>query len=183
MSDSVDWDKALAGQGSGLPDIPVEGWYPIIVTSAEAVTSSTGKPMAKLYVKVTEGPSRDKGMYTNIVFDVESEKGMKWTLRKLSALGVSREWIKTAKPSVSAICKRLEGAEAEADITIKTWEGEKQNDINRLRPLDGIKEGVQAPVPTPPSGGGDVPAPPVPLDDDVSDAPPPIPSLGEDEPF
>lgn len=106
---------------------------------------------------------------------------MKFTLRKLRALGVTREYLRTHNPRPAQIAALVKGAEAEADIAISEYEGEATNEIKGFKALNvtGLG-GVSAPVPSPPvpdpaspprppMTADEVPAPPVP-------ATPPVPT-------
>jgi hypothetical protein len=200
MSDAMDWNKILDKQAAeGAANIPVEGKYPIIVIESEAIVAGSGNNMIKLRCRVTEGPYKDKDAWTNIVFALDSEVAMKFTLRKLRALGVTREYLRTHNPTTKQIAALLKGAEAEAEIGISEFEGEAQNEIKSFKSLHttGLG-GVSAPVPPvpsppvpdpaapprPPMTAEDVPPPPVPATPPV---PQPTPSdqsyVPSDEPF
>jgi hypothetical protein len=176
MSDHLDWNKILDEQAAeGAANIPVEGKYPIIVIESEAVKAGSGNWMMKLRCRVTEGPYKDKDAWTNIVLALGNDVAMKFTLRKLRALGVTREYLRTHNPSPGEIAVLLKGAEAEADIGISDFEGEATNEIKGFKSLRATgMGGVQAPVPTPPAPDPNMPPRPPMTAEDVP--PPPVPA-------
>jgi hypothetical protein len=182
MSDHLDWNAILDKQAEeGAANIPVEGKYPIIVIESDAERASSGNWMIKVRCRVTEGPYRDKDVWTRIVLALGNDVAMKFTLRKLRALGITREYLRTHNPSPSEIATMVKGAEAEADIAISEFEGEATNEIKSFRPLKPTgMGGVQAPVPTPPVPDPAAPPRPPMTAEDVP--PPPVPSIPQPEP-
>jgi hypothetical protein len=183
MSEHLDWNEILDKQAAeGAANISVEGKYPVIVIESDALRASSGNWMIKLRCRVTEGVFKDKDVWTNVVLATGNEVAMKFTLRKLKALGITREYLRTHNPTPSEIAAMVKGAEAVADIGISQFEGEATNEIKGFaaKGATGLG-GVQAPVPSPPvpdpaapprppMTADEVPPPPVP------EVPPPVPA-------
>lgn len=158
---SMDWDKILADVdeegGSGDFEVLPKNKYPVIVDECEATTASTGAKMLKLTLKVEGGPYNDRLLWTNIVFSVNNPKAMGFTLRKLSALGISREFIASNNPSLEQLAKMLPGQRAIADVTVKPYEGADTNDVKGFRSVEGNAAMPSMPKP---AGVPDIPIPP-----------------------
>lgn len=166
---SMNWDDILKQQEQdpGFAPVP-ESKYPVRVEKAEATKASTGADMIKLQLVIMGGPYDTKKVFTNIVFSKDNPTAMRFTLRKLAALGVTREVLSAQNPSLAQIASMLEGATAEAEVTVREYEGEKTNDVKSLRKLGETGPGTPsaagaAPsVPTPPAPTPDAATPPIP---------------------
>jgi hypothetical protein len=155
----MNWDDILKEQESdpGFAPVPA-GKYPVVVDNAEAVVASTGADMLKVQLSIEGGPFDSKKVFTNIVFTKNNPKAMRFTLRKLDALGVTREILANQNPAPSAIAAMITGVRCEADVTIRpaSDEWEASNDVKALR-----KVGLSA-VPDAPAPGGSGSTPPAP---------------------
>ncbi len=173
MSDlNIDWDKVLDDQtqdpqSGAAPD----GSYDVRVTSAKATRASTGNPMIKVTCEITTGPYATKPIWTNIVLKTDSVPTMRMALQRLTALGVSREWIASTNPSLETIASQIVGAEAVAELTSREWNGELRNDVKTFKAT-----GTGSGTPPAPSVGPSVGAAP-----SVPSAPavPPAPTIPE----
>lgn len=142
---NMNWDEILREQESdpGFAPVP-EGKYPVRVEKAEATKASTGADMIKTQFVIVGGPHDGKKVFTNIVFSYNNPTAMRFTLRKLKALGVTREYLAANNPSTDQIASMIVGATCEAEVTIREYEGEKSNDVKSLRDL-GEPGGTPAP--------------------------------------
>lgn len=194
---SMNWDEVLRKQeeeGGDFDALPADT-YDVVVHEAEAVTASTGAPMIKTVLKVEGGPYDGRQVWTNIVFS-ENVTAMRFTLRKLDALGLSKETIMAQNPSVSTIAKMITGARARAEVQIRQYEGEDRNDVKSFKRADGAAplsvptvkpEGVPSvpsSTPVPPTSGaaGGLVGATVPSPTAVTEAPDDEPGY-DDEPF
>lgn len=86
----INWNDVLEEQAKdpGIGALPANK-YNARVKKAEAVKASSGNPMIKLQLEVVGGPYDTRVVWTNIVFSTGNAKAMKYTLRKLAALGVT----------------------------------------------------------------------------------------------
>lgn len=176
MSNPIDWNKVLEEQANdpGIGAIP-KGKYPVRVKKAEAVTASSGSKMLKVQLEVMGGPYDTRVVFTNIVFSTQNPKAMSFTLRKLAALGVTREVLATQNPTTEQIASMIEGVEVEAEVEVREYNGDDTNDVKGFKALtSGIPA---APPVSTPSVVPDIPIPPAPT---VEPTPTPIPG---EEPF
>jgi len=199
---SLDWDKILEDQASdpGFAPVPASK-YPVRVDQVEATKASTGNDMLNLQCVIEGGPYDGKKVFTRIVFAKDNPTAMRFTLRKLAALGVTKEVIAAQKPSLEKIAQLITGARAEADVVVRpaTEEFDASNDVKSFKRLgepsaagSPVPAGAAAappapPIPTPAAP----PAPPIPTPEAPAPAPaaeaptppaPPVPSTDE-EPF
>lgn len=197
MSDALDWDKILEDQANdpGFAPVPASK-YPVRVEKVEVTTAkNSGNQMLNLTCVIEGGPYDGKKVFTRIVFATKGENAataMRFTMRKLAALGVTREVIAAQKPSMTRIAELIEGARAEADVEVRpaTSEYEASNDIKAFRKL-GEPNAAGSPVPA--GAAAAPPAPPIPTPTpapapEVPAAPaappaPPLPPTTSEEPF
>lgn len=179
---SLDWDKILEEQASdpGFAPVPASK-YPVRVDKVEATKASTGNDMLNVQCVIEGGPYDGKKVFTRIVFAKDNPTAMRFTLRKLAALGVTKEVIAAQKPSLVRIAELITGAQAEADVVVKpaTEEYDASNDVKSFKRLgepsasgSPIPPGATAAPPAPPVPTPPVPAPPAP----PVPAAPPIPT-------
>lgn len=161
---SFNWDDVLDGE-AGDAGLPPAGKYTVKVLSAEGKVAGSGNPMVNLKVAIVGGPFAGTEIYTNIVLS-SNPKATKWMLRKLNAVGISRDYLAQHKPDQNAIAGLINQTlpTLEADVEITEYQDEKRNEIKSMRPIDG---GAQAP-----SLPG-TPAPGVPQTPSVSNIPTP----------
>lgn len=158
----MNWDEILKEQESdpGFAPVPADK-YTIRVEKAEALKASTGADMIKLECNIIGGPYDGKKVWTNIVFTIDNPKAMRFTFRKLAALGVAKETLAAQNPSYPQIAEWLVGSEAIAEVTVREWEGEKTNDVKGLKSTTS-------------GAGADAPPIPVPSTESVTPPPPPV---------
>lgn len=168
MSD-LNWDDVLGqvekdeaenpDNGNSFEALP-KGPYNVLVTETLSNPSKSGKEMIKLWLQVTDGPYVNRQLFNYIVFSPESPKAMRLTLDRLAALGISREFIGTTKPSVGQIAELLEGRKAIAIVGIQEkGEYAGTNEVKGFKALDGEqavstgKPGVPGGLPSATAGG------------------------------
>jgi hypothetical protein len=171
----MNWDDILKEQEQdpGFAPVP-ESKYPVRVEAAEATKASTGADMIKVQFGIVGGPFDTKKVFTNIVFSVGNPTAMRFTLRKLAALGVTKEILAAQNPTTAQIAGMILGAEAEAEVTLRpaTEEYPAKNDVKSLKRLGAAIPDAPAPAPAPSTGGPPVPTPPAP----AVPPPPPVPT-------
>ena len=81
----IDWGilQKEAATAGVIPD----GQYNVIVIDAMATQSSNGKPMIKVKFRVTDGPQKDKPVWTQFVISAESAGALQIFFRQMAALG------------------------------------------------------------------------------------------------
>lgn len=158
---TLDWNKILDEQDGGddeFAPLPV-GPYNVVVEDAEARTASTGRQMLNLSMKVQGGPYDNRMVWTNVVFTPDNPKAMRFTLKKLKALGITAEWLAQESPAIELIAKKAIGARIVAEVTQREWEGEMRNDVKSLKARTDAAPEATADIPTPDAGGDEPPTP------------------------
>lgn len=202
MSDTLNWDDVLDGIAEDEKENPSSsgdfeslpaGPYSVVVQEASKEVSKSGNDMIKVRVQVTEGPYANRVLFNYIVFSTGNPKAMRMTLERLSAFGLSREFIATTKPSISQIADLLVGRKATAVVAIqKEGEYAGRNEIKSFRALEGAAQPAPvAPPATKPAGVPNIPTPaPAPAAETVTASTPPVPNVptpsvavGSDDPF
>lgn len=190
--DGLNWDSILEEQeeaDSEFAAIPANT-YTVEVDSAEATTAQSGNKMIKCTLRVQGGPYNGRLLWTNIVFATGNPVAMKFTLRKLRALGVTKEWLAAHNPSVEQIASAIEGKVVDAEVEQKPYNGEMTNDVKGFK---AVTAGAGSPAPAP--AASSEPAPPAPAKKAAAPTPsapptptpdpsPPTPSMDDsEEPF
>lgn len=199
----LNWDDILEEQeeaDSEFAAIPANT-YTVEVDSAEATTAQSGNKMIKCTLRVQGGPYNGRLLWTNIVFATANPVAMKFTLRKLRALGVTKEWLAAQNPSVEQIASAIEGKVVDAEVEVKPYNGENTNDVKGFK---AVAAGAGSPAPGPAAAAPPAPpttkkaassAPPTPTPTPEPPTPaappkdpepqPPTPSMDDDteEPF
>lgn len=187
---SMDWDAILDGQTEDTTALAPANKYTVKVIHAEGVIARTGNPMVKIKTIIVGGPYANTEVWTNIVITPSSPKAMKWTLRKLSALGISRDYLREHKPDQVGIAALLNESQpvVEAEIGIgDEFEGVRRNEISNFRALTdqaaaqaaaSVPANPVASIPTPNVPSGNAPTAPRPVPSSV-----PMPGQPSTDPF
>jgi hypothetical protein len=163
---AMDWNEILDKQEKdpGFKPAPADK-YRLRVDKAEGIKASTGKDMVKLTCKIIGGPYDTKLVWTNIVFTNDNPNAVRFTLRKLAALGISEEALRANNPSKEQIAAMVQGVEFEGEVIINDQDN---NDIKSFRSL--LPGGASVPTPSVPSAPTVPPAPTIPTPT-IPDAP------------
>ena len=125
---SVDFEGVETGGGSNVPG----GEYAASIASAEEVESSTGNPMIKWVVEITNGRQKGKKLYHNTSLLPQSL----WNLRGLlHACG-----LETPDSSYDLDLDEVEGAEVGIGVTIGQHEDNDQSRISDFFPIEEFNE-------------------------------------------
>lgn len=169
---SLNWDKILDEQesvDSEYSALPANS-YDVVIDSAEAVKAGSGNQMIKVTCKVQGGPFNGRLLWTNIVFATDNATAMRFTLRKLKALGITQEWLSATNPNTATIAKKLEGILATAEVEIRQYQGEDRNEIKSFKALEGVAAASKR-------ASSDPTVPSIPMPDI------PVPDTDDEEPF
>ena len=157
----IDWSSLQkeAATAGVLPDGP----YNVIVTEANAVTSSTGKPMIKVKMRVTDGPHKDKPVYGQFVISAESPIALRIFFQQMAAFGLDANFF-AGNPGMEIVAKNLTNRGVTVELGHREWNGSDRNEIKNISPLQAggpITPGV---VTGPPSASPQTPSgPPAPV--------------------
>jgi hypothetical protein len=129
-----------------LPD----GEYPMIVVDANAVESSNGKPMIKLVLAATEGPKKDRKVWTQLVLSAENPIAIKMWFTQLAAFGLGADFFAT-KPTMDQLATELKNRGVLAKIGRREWQGADRNQVEAYKtytPSGPIPPGMKLGAPT-----------------------------------
>lgn len=171
----IDWNKELDKVEEAIKPI-AEGEHTFRVLDATATVSSNGNRMIRTTVQVAE-PDADAGKtaVTNLVFTFDNPRGMRMTLRRLAATGISQEVLKAENLTIEQIAVRLKGQTVLGKVSHREWNGEMQNDVEFVKSGGAGPNLPSAPVPTMPSMPTPPPPPPIPDTTEVASSPPQLP--------
>lgn len=150
---NLNWDAILDEQDlieDEFSAIPA-GTYTAVVDSAEAKTAQSGNKMVGLMLSISGGPYNNRKVWTNIVFSLDNANAMRYTLRKLNALGVTREWLAEHNPDTAAIAAAVVGVQVSIEVEVRQWQGEDRNDVKTFRAISGAGTGTPPPPSAPAS--------------------------------
>lgn len=154
---TLNWDSILEEQSATSEDSAIPaGTYAVEVASAADKVAQSGNHMIALTCRVIGGPYDGRLLWTNIVFATTNTTAMKFTLRKLNALGVGREWLATENPNAATIAAKVVGAVVNAEVTVREWNGENRNDIQTFKRAEGAAAAKAVAAPS------DIPVPVIP---------------------
>jgi len=130
VKSTLDWDSIL----DETADIEVsDSFEPLPIGDYSAI-------VLEVTFKITEDPDHDgefenRRVWTNIVFAVSNPRAMALTIKRLNALGISREWLANNRPSQAQIARKITGAEAIIAVGQREWESKVRNEVNAIKPM------------------------------------------------
>ena len=156
------WDDFFSGQESDTREEIVPGTYSVIVHQAEATTSSSGSPMVKVILAITdEGAYKGRWLWEYMVVDPANAGAFGMFVRKAAALGLDDAYFRTtftggpASIDTGVIARDLVGRTATAQTKYDMYQGQKRAKIQRLvsngtPTVAGRTTAAAAPPPPPP---------------------------------
>jgi hypothetical protein len=126
----VDFSEAVERQ------LLAPDWYRVRIESIEQKTSSSGKPMLSVMLRVSEGQYAEQALFTNWML---AGKGAGITKGAFRAF-LGDEVVDSGQSRYTL--SDFEGAEAMARVTNRVWkeedggDGEMQNRVSRYKPLE-----------------------------------------------
>jgi len=124
------------------------GDYDVLITSAEAKTSSTNKLMIAVRMQIINGPHAGRPVWNNFTLDPETPGAAAFFFRCMKVFGLDETFFR-ANPSVEFVTQALKGCGARVTIGHRTHLGEPMLNIERFEPLPGRRV-VSPPIPPPP---------------------------------
>lgn len=145
---TLKWSEWLAAADEGGFSAIPAGDYDMYIDSAQATQAqSSGKDMIKLKAKVEVGPHEGATVFSNLVVSPESPAALNFLIRKLTALGLDREYL-AKNPSLEQIASDLEHRRFQGKVTIRQWNDQDRNDLDSFRPpADGVTHHPSGPIP------------------------------------
>jgi hypothetical protein len=139
-----------------------KGDYPVTIIAADAITSSTGKPMIKVKAEVMAGhAAAGKKVFNNFVISEENPTALNFFFTHMAILGVPESFFMQVS-DLTPVAAALVGRSAIFSLSQREFpvgSGQMRNQVDGVKPLAGVPGAVTAPA-TAPVGG--IPTPQVP---------------------
>jgi hypothetical protein len=144
---SIDW-AALHQEST----VVLEGDFPVVLTKAEATTSSTGKPMIKFTVTLESGPYAGRQVNGNFTITADNPQSMRIFFSQMNRLGLGTAFF-AQQPSTEGVAEALVGKRAIVTLEGREWAGEVRENVKAWKTATGAAPlGVQTVANA--SGGG-----------------------------
>lgn len=142
---TLNWGDLVkdAGEVSAGYDPLPDGDYDLTVVEATAKVSQSGKTMFAIKAQVQNGAHAKRLVWDNLVVTPDNTAALGMFFRKMHALGLGREFFAT-NPSNAQIEQAIRGRSFRAQVTSRTWQGQKKNEIKQYYP--GVAAATSAPV-------------------------------------
>lgn len=145
-----------------------EGTYDFKITAAEHRRSQSQKDGYNITAEVESGPHKGRKVFNTFWVSPDSPIAMGIFFRQFTALGLDKNFFKS-EPSDEQIVAGLQGKRFRGTISIREWNGKKQNEVKNVDPPVGpapasVGPAAPAAVPTP-AAPAPVAAPAVPAGD------------------
>ena len=183
----LDWN-ALQKEASTAGLLP-DGQYAVVISDCTATKSANGKPMLKTKLRVTEGPQKDKPIWTQFTVSAESAMALRMFFLQMAAFGLDHNYF-ASNPDMDSVARALINRPAIVTLGHRTWQGQDRNQVENISPplaggpvAPGVVVGspVASPVAATPVGGPPVPTatpavpPSQPMPEPAPTTPPPAP--------
>lgn len=152
---TIDFGQLMKEAGEGFKPIP-NGQYNAEIAKAEAVTSSTGKPMLKTQARIIGGPHEGRIVFDNIVITAGNPNALSFFFRDMAALGLDAAYF-AANPPFEQVAAALVGRQCIIDVGTKQYQGSDRNEIKSYKAATGGQIGVPAAAPVAGFGPGVAP--------------------------
>jgi hypothetical protein len=140
--------------------LPV-GDYDVEVAKSESTTSSNGKPMIRVTMKVVTGPYEKRSVLNQFVMSQENPVALSIFFRHMKAFGLTEDWFMQLgqQGSLEPVANALIGRRARLTLGHRDWQGETRNEVKAVKPYTGAP-GLAPSGPSGPSAGPLAPPPP-----------------------
>ena len=163
---TLNWGDLVkeAGEVSAGYDALPDGDYDLVITEATAKVSQSGKTMFAVKAQVQHGAHAKRLIWDNLVITPDNAAALGMFFRKMSAIGLGREFFAT-NPSNAQIESAMQGRAFRAQVGSRTWQGQKKNEIKMYYPAAGgpvpgaAPVAAAAPAPAPAAAPAPAPAP------------------------
>ena len=129
---TLNWGDLVKEAGevtTGYDPLP-DGDYDLMVVEATAKVSQSGKTMFAIKAQVQNGAHAKRLVWDNLVVTPDNSAALGMFFRKMYALGLGREFFAT-NPSNAQIEQAIRGRSFRAQVTSRTWQGQKKNEIKQ----------------------------------------------------
>ena len=144
----VSWKELMENAGSGNFEPLPSGDYDVEVVKSEPTTSSTGKLMYKVQMKVTGGPHNGRIVFNQFVVSPENANALGFFFTHMRALGLDAAFFSN-EPDSATIAGAMVGKRSRVTLTQRDWNGSPRNEVKKMVP---VAAGAAAPrtLPSPP---------------------------------
>lgn len=124
-------------KSASFDPLPV-GDYDAECISADAVTSSTGKPMIKCKFEVITGPHAKRKFFNQYVLSIENEVALAMFFRQMKAFGLDENFFTAVgAQGLAPVAQSMLGRRAKFTLGIRKWQDEDRNEVTSTKPLAG----------------------------------------------
>lgn len=124
-------------KNASFDPLPI-GNYDAECISADAVTSSTGKPMIKCKFEVITGPHAKRKFFNQYVLSVENEVALAMFFRQMKAFGMDENFFAAVgAQGLGPVAQTMLGKRATFELGIRKWQDEDRNEVKSTKPLAG----------------------------------------------
>lgn len=170
----IDWAALRKQADDATKPVPAD-WYELVVEKAEHKKAGTGADMITVQFKVDAGAQQGKTIFTNLVFSPDKAFALNIFFKNLEALGIGPDFFAqlqqsgaSVESSLATVASTLVGRRANAEVGVRTWQGQERNEIKNMT--------------APTTGPGGVPGAPGPAIANVAGGPPVPPAAGNTPP-
>lgn len=105
------------------------GEYDMLVKKATAGKSQGGKPQVKVVLQFLSGPYAPKTVPDQLTWSAESDVAARIFAQAMEKLGATQKWIQQAKPTMTVVAARIQGAKVKVKLTEDDWNGTPRNKV------------------------------------------------------
>ena len=105
------------------------GEYDMEVTKSTAAKTQGGKPCIKVVLTILGGPLKGKTVPDQLNWSPESDIAARIFAQTMAKLGATQQWIKTNRPTMSALAQKIQGAKFHGMLTVDEWNGSPRNKV------------------------------------------------------
>jgi len=174
---TIDFNRAIQdAKGASFEALP-QGDYDVEVAKADAVTSSSGKPMIKVTMRVVSGPYERRPIINQFVFSADNPTAVAIFFRHMKAFGLDEAFFAAlgSAASLEPVASALVNRRARLTIGHREWQGETRNEVKAVKPYTGAPVAAPPPGPSAPGAGPAVRPPTGPTAPVPPPAAPPLP--------
>jgi hypothetical protein len=112
------------------------GDFPVVVTSATAAQSSTGKPMIKATLKIESGTFAGRSLFNNFNVTADNPSAMRIFFGQMSVLGLGTAFW-NSNPTLEQVADALVRRRAIVTVGSRQWQGTDREQIENWKPAVG----------------------------------------------
>ena len=128
----------LMQQSKGQLEPVPDGDYNFKVVDAQATQASTGSPMIKTKLEITDGPHVKRRIYWNATLTVDNPMALAIFFRNMANLGLNDAYFQS-QPTMDQVASAMMNRTGRMTLSQRTWQGVARNEVKAiLPPLAGV---------------------------------------------